>query len=103
MPDNVMVLHTNPAYPIVGPFAVRTTYRNSQVTTDIIRPNGDVLMRQMMQVEPVDPPEAAKTIARSYQPCECTDQQPSALPLPCGCVKCVTCGGYTHWAHHDSL
>jgi len=43
----------------------------------------------------------AKTIARSYQPCECTDQQPSALPLPCGCVKCVTCGGYTHWAHHD--
>lgn len=41
----------------------------------------------------------AKTITRSYRPCRCTDQQPSATPLPCGCVLCVTCGDYTWWAH----
>ncbi|MCU0297319.1 MAG: hypothetical protein MUF33_02225 [Candidatus Nanopelagicales bacterium] len=26
------------------------------------------------------------------------------LAAPCGCVKCVTCGGYTEWwVHDDSL
>lgn len=40
-----------------------------------------------------------KTITQSYRPCRCTDQQPAAEPLPCGCRLCVTCGDYTEWAH----
>lgn len=44
-----------------------------------------------------------KDVRDSYRPCECTDQQPSAHRLPCGCRYCVTCGDYTEWAHDDSL
>ena len=43
-----------------------------------------------------------KTIAASYWRCTCTDQQPVAA-LPCGCIKCATCGAFIEWAHNDSL
>lgn len=35
----------------------------------------------------------------SFQPCTCTDQQPSGNTFPCGCRACVTCGGIIEWTH----
>jgi hypothetical protein len=40
-------------------------------------------------------------LADSYRPCTCDDPQP--LTLPCRCDRCQTCGGFTAWAHPESL